>query len=262
MCLYPREIMVKRKGNDYKELVTVACGKCLECLSKYSTEWSFRIYLEAQLHKEVSFITLTYDNEHLPENGSLVRRDIQLFIKRLRKYVQPAKFRIFYCGEYGSKGGRPHFHLITFGYTPSDKVFFFNSDGHPVYKSAEVSEIWKNGFVSVEDVTLDSAKYASKYMQKLQKIPAGHIKPFTGMSNRPGIGYYALDLTWLDSDSIWINGKRINIPRYYLKVLEGAGFDFTDFHNKRIEKGELCSQNLEQRRKKAKVFLKSSKIFS
>lgn len=277
MCLYPITLNVKRKGSEVREPVTVSCGKCLECLSKYSTEWAFRIYLESQQYDECIFLTLTYNSENLPENGTLCRRDVQLFIKRLRSAISPKKIRFFYCGEYGSKRKRPHYHIIIFNFSPSDKKFFKRVDGIDYYNSDFISDLWSyykdvvedgkkvrkkfsKGFILFSDVTLDSAKYSAKYMQKLQKVPKGCDRPFIGMSNRPGIGYYSIDLKYLDSDSIYINGKRIQVPRYFLKVLERAGFDFTDFHNARIARGELFGNNLEERRKKAQEFLKSSKI--
>jgi hypothetical protein len=40
---------------------------------------------EASLHIFNSFITLTYDPEHLPEDGSLNVLHFQKFMKRLRK---------------------------------------------------------------------------------------------------------------------------------------------------------------------------------
>lgn len=276
MCLYPITMVVKRKVTGKHELVTFSCGKCLECVTKNSTEWAFRLYLEARSHKEVCFVTLTYNEDNLPLNGNLDRREVQLFIKKLRKAISPVKIRIFYSGEYGSKKDRCHFHIIVFGFIPKDLVFFFKRDGHNVYKSDFISSLWSNrffdkeknkyvnkskGFITVEDLTLDSAKYCAKYMQKLKKPPKGNNKPFIGMSNRPGIGYYAIDLKYLDTDCIWINGKSIQIPRYFLKVLERAGLDLTEFHNKRLAKAELYGNNLEARRKKAQEFLKSSKIF-
>jgi hypothetical protein len=44
-----------------------------------------RCYHESQLYPQNCFITLTFDNEHLNVDGSLVKRDYVLFMKRLRK---------------------------------------------------------------------------------------------------------------------------------------------------------------------------------
>ena len=72
------------------------------------------------------FVTLTYDDEHLPENASLVVSDLQKYIKRVRKECDKIgkRIRYFACGEYGDRYGRPHYHAIIFGLSQSksDKV--------------------------------------------------------------------------------------------------------------------------------------------
>lgn len=260
MCLYPVTRYVKRKSTGKYELVTHSCGKCLECITKNSTEWAFRLYLESKCHKSTSMITLTYNNDNLPNNGNLDRREVQLFIKKLRKAISPIKIRIFYSGEYGSKKERCHFHIIVFGWKPNDLVFFFRRDDHDVFLSDFVSKLWQKGFITVEDLTYNSAKYCGKYMQKLVDVPKGNTKPFIGMSNRPGIGYYAIDLKMLDSDKVYCEGKSIQVPRYFLKVLERAGFDFTELHNARLSRADFYGDNLSERRKKAQEFLKKNGI--
>ena len=64
-----------------------------------------------------------YEYSHwLGQHSTLVKRDLQLFLKRLRKklvktYGKDKKFRIRFigCGEYGGTFGRPHYHLVIFG---------------------------------------------------------------------------------------------------------------------------------------------------
>lgn len=262
MCLRPITIPVKRTGSDHYEAITVSCGKCLECVQAKSTEWSHRIVDECKLHKDNCFITLTYNDEHLPVGGSLVRRDLQLFIKRLRKHLEPQKIRVFYCGEYGKKSLRPHYHIIIFGWSPTDS-FFYKRDkkGVDLFRSPTVERLWSFGFSSVGEVTLDTAKYCAKYMQKFNTLPDSLAKPFIGMSNRNGIGYGSIDPNCLTTDSIFHSGKRIKVPRYYLKVLERDGHDLTDFVARRCLLGKLKENplQLEQRRKKAKFFLKGAK---
>lgn len=259
MCLYPKTIPVKRVGSDHYEPVTVACGKCVECLQQKSNEWAHRIVDECKQHKDNCFITLTYNDDFKPSNGSLVRRDLQLFIKRLRKHLEPLKIRVFYCGEYGKKALRPHYHLIVFGWKPSD-LFFWQKEqnGAALYRSPELEKLWTYGFSSVGDVSVDSAKYCAKYMQKLQKLPDGLVKPFVGMSNRMGIGYDSIDPASLTADRIYHAGKSVKVPRYYLKVLERNGHDLTEFKARRQLVGKMKEnkQNLEYRRKKAKEFAK------
>lgn len=275
MCLYPKTIPVKRIGSDRYEPVTVSCGKCVECLSQKSNEWAHRIIDECKQHEQNCFITLTYNEHSKPSDGSLRRRDLQLFLKRLRKHVEPLKIRIFYCGEYGKKG-RPHYHVIIFGWKPSD-LFFWQKDksGAILYRSPQLEKLWtyhpdwckckrcrwSYGFSSVGDVTVYSAKYCAKYMQKLLNLPDGLVKSFIGMSNRPGIGYAAIDPVSLTSDRIYHSGKSIKVPRYYLKVLEREGHDLTEFKALRqyvglMRERGLTRDILQKKREKAYKFAK------
>lgn len=272
MCLYPKTIPVLRVGSDHYEPVTVACGKCLECLQQKSNEWAHRIVDECKQHEQNCFITLTYNNEHLPLNGSLVKRDLQLFIKRLRKHLEPVKIRVFYCGEYGKKHLRPHYHIIVFGWYPDDAIFWErDKKGTLLYRSPVVERLWSIeekkdgkkvyipiGFSSIGNVTIDTAKYCAKYLQKLQKVPKELVQPFTGQSNRPGIGYNAIDCGSLSGDRVYHNGKSVKVPRYYLKVLERNGHDLTEFKERRQIIGAMREKciDLQKKRDDAYNFVK------
>ena len=86
--------------------VTIPCGQCIGCRLERSRQWAMRCVHEASLHEQNSFITLTYDNDHLPVGGSLNVEDMQKFWKRLRDHLfqrgYSGKLRYFQCGEYGS----------------------------------------------------------------------------------------------------------------------------------------------------------------
>lgn len=259
MCLYPKVMQIKRKGKNYCEPVQVACGKCVECLTKKATEWSFRLMDEAKLHKYNCFMTLTYSPENYPVGGNVNCRDIQLFMKRLRKKLKGVKIRYFYCGEYGKKRGRPHYHLILFGYCPDDIRFNFVKAGIKHYRSALIEQIWKLGNVDIEiELNLDNTKYCAKYMQKLNvsENSQGSAEPFIRMSNRPGIGAGSFDEKSLVCDKIYHNGKSINVPRYYLKLAERNGWNLEEFHDRRLEVGQFYNRddNLKQRRAIAQEF--------
>lgn len=232
--------------NSIIEYIPVPCGKCVECLQQYSDVWSFRIIREAKLHKQSCMLTLTYATA--PAQG-VVKRDLQLFMKSLRKALSPVRVRFFGCGEYGSKGLRPHYHVIIFGWFPSDCVYFFSRNGHSVYKSDKVFKIWKHGYISVEEVSIDSAKYCAKYLQKLQKLPPGVNPPFTLMSNRPGIGFDEHDFSYLETDKLYHHGKYISTPRYLLKKAEDYGAVLDDLKACRLEKAKLY--NLQSNRRLA-----------
>lgn len=260
MCLYPLKIWTRPNDNPGRP-VTVSCGNCIECLRKKSIEWAFRILDECSLYKNNCFITLTYNDEHLPENGSVNHRDYQLFLKRLRKFLNPLKIRFFLSAEYGKKFGRPHYHLIVFGWKPDDMVFFCRENNSTLYRSKVIEKIWTYGFSSVGDVTYDSALYCAKYMQKAQFMDGHkHIQslPFIQMSTHPGIGYSCVYNVDLAVGKIYRNGKSCSIPRYYLKVMERDGVYLDDFKLKREDTAkvmERCS-DLESRRLRAIEFQK------
>lgn len=267
MCLFPKSIVTRPIGR-VGERVTVSCGRCLECVRQRSYEWAFRIMHECSLHSENCFLTLTYNDEHLPVDHSVSRREIQLFMKRLRKALFPRKVRFFACGEYGKKLHRPHYHLIIFGWFPSDSWFFKKDGGVDLFRSPLLEKVWSFGFSSVGRVSLESALYCAKYMNKfayeraggyfsdMMEFPFRLLPPFVQMSNRPGIGAdcaYKVDLL---SDRIYMNGRSCKIPRYYLKLLEREGVFLDDFRERRKKQGEMVERvtDLEKKRKRITEF--------
>ena len=100
--------------------IKVPCGHCMPCRIQRAREWAQRIVYEMPYHEKSCFITLTYDNEHF--NPSLNPSDLQGFWKRLRERFPDRKLKYLACGEYGDKGGRPHFHAILFGVSLDSKL--------------------------------------------------------------------------------------------------------------------------------------------
>lgn len=274
MCLYPNyvhratdlttgEVVTKFIGAKPVELpddefafvkhecFSVPCGKCVECALQYSNEWAYRIYYEAKLHKHNCMLTLTY--AQAPSDGNLSKRHAQLFIKRLRKALEPLRIRYFLCGEYGAKFQRPHYHVIIFGWMPSDLEYFFTRDGHSVYKSKFVYDVWckspehSGGYITVEDVTLQSAKYCAKYLQKMVDYPDSVVKPFVCMSLKPGIGLEAVGQSELQTDKLYALGRSISLPRYYVRKAEQRGESTFELHLKRVFRAELLSSQLSRR---------------
>ena len=191
------------------------------------------------MHDLNSFVTLTYDDKHLPDDYSVNVRTLQLFFKRLRKSL-PHKIRYFACGEYGDLNLRPHYHALIFNYSPNDKILYKKSNNHNLYTSSSLSEQWTFGNAWLGSVTFQSAGYVARYVVKKQygDLVASHYTrthPLTGelvrvqpefctQSRRPGIG-----AAWFDkyrgdcfpSDFLIVDEKRISVPRYYsLKLAE------------------------------------------
>ena len=132
-------------------------------MQRYSADWALRCQMELRLHSESCCVTLTYDEEHCPEE--LSRKDTQDFLKRLRKRFPDKRIRYFGCGEYGSKRGRPHFHIILFGINFADKKYFKMSDkNQKVYISKFLSSLWTFGFATIGDVSHETCFYTAKYL--------------------------------------------------------------------------------------------------
>lgn len=173
--------------------VQLPCGQCIGCRLDRARKWAVRCMHEKSMHKENCFLTLTYSDDNIPPNGSLNKRDVVLFLKRLRrKYGSGIRF--FQCGEYGERLMRPHHHMLVFGFNFSDRKLFSIRNGVRLYTSLELQELWPHGFSTIGDVTFDSACYVARYITK--KITGdkkndhyrGRVEEYITMSRRPGIG--------------------------------------------------------------------------
>lgn len=258
--------------------VTLPCGnKCRHCRLKNSQEKGIRCMHEASFHKDNVFLTLTYDDAHLPMANayslldtkktitSYSKTDPVTFVKDLRawlSYHRPnTKILTFGCAEYGEKFGRPHFHLIIFGWKPEDLQFLRMSKNDwspkkwPVYKSELLKKLWPHGFHEIGTVTYESACYVARYVMKkfsgdqalLHYQPIPHTVPLLPerpicVSNKTGIGLshikkYTQEI--LNNDCVWIkkNGepRKLPVPRYYnAKLLEWFPDQYRVIQQKRI----------------------------
>lgn len=151
--------------------VDLPCGQCIGCRLEYARNWACRCLCEMQMHEKNCFVTLTYDAEHMPLDGELHHRDVQLFMKKVRKKYG-GSIKYFMAGEYGSEYGRPHYHVLLFGVDFPDRVYLKTTwSGSRLDTSEQLSELWEKGFVSVGDVTFESAGYVARYT--LKKLECG-----------------------------------------------------------------------------------------
>lgn len=232
MVLHPRP-------NSAADLA-LPCGKCLGCKTARAQEWALRCVHEARLHEHSIFATLTYAPKHLPANGALLPRDLALFLKRLRQAMArrrnhpPAlpygKLRYLAAGEYGDKGGRPHYHAILFGVSLADARFIGTSkSGNPLYRSETLDKLWRYGTVDFGEVTAASAAYTASYTMK--SFTSGDFidddavivqPPFLRQSLKPGIGATHVDRFSGDlrAGAVRHDGTARRTPRYYKKRLE------------------------------------------
>lgn len=238
----------------------VDCGKCNFCLSNRRGDWSFRM-LEEDRHSHTSyFITLTYDDKHVPrvrdEDGNVVKdsqgkpiltlkkKHLYRFLKTLkqkqnrffrhkdkaiRKQLRNSwRIKYYAVGEYGSEQftTRPHYHLIVFNLHPN------------IAKDISENKIWtKSTWPTDISLTEQNAPgYCAKYI--IDRAPHSEDDPretvFSTMSRNPGIGiqYLERNRDWhrapgtLNPDEFRIyrmeNGFSKRLPRYYVKKLRLA----------------------------------------
>jgi hypothetical protein len=204
------------------------CGRCLGCLKDRSMSWGIRCVHESQLHDENSFLTLTYHPKHLPRDGMLDKTHFQLFMKRLRKRIG-VPVRYLMCGEYGAKTLRAHYHALLFGYEFPDCVFEKEGkNGDRIYHSDLLEEIWGFGKCVIGNVTMASAQYVAKYINKSQSLNPllelpEFVVPYNNSSRRPGLGIPWLEKYWKDiypRDYVVVDGGKYKPPRAYDKWLE------------------------------------------
>lgn len=243
-CYHPIDIPVKHKpiregARPVWQTRTLPCGRCLGCRANQAREWSIRIMHETQMHNSAWFLTLTYDNENLPENGSLCPTHLQGFFKTLRRDHPTGSISYFACGEYGEKTQRPHYHAVLYGPDFLDKYIHRPSPTSPVWKSQTLDSYWTHGLSEFSTVTPASAAYVAGYVRK--KISTRYhpdaytrVEPTTGelfdiqpefsrMSLKPAIGKRWIEKYWPDvypKDFVVIGGKKFHPPRYYDKWMD------------------------------------------
>ena len=230
--------------------IKVPCGRCIGCKLEYSRQWALRAISEKQFHEESEchFLTLTYDEEHLPANLSLNIKDHQDFMKRLRYFYPGKQIKYIHSGEYGEENQRPHYHSILYGIEfPDLKFYKYNYRGDIISTSKILDKIWQNGSVKVGSVTFDSCAYVARYVckkitgEKLQEPdkltglkPYELIDKITGeiiirmseymtCSRNPAIAKNYYD-KYKDeifvTDSISVNGMLMQPPKYFTSNLE------------------------------------------
>ncbi len=224
-----RKIVFTQEDAFRDRSITVPCGQCIGCRLEYSRQWAVRCMHENQLHDESCFITLTYNDKNLPENGVLIKKDFQDFMKRLRKNISPIKVKFFSAGEYGevceicglSKKfclrseckkfiptfGRPHYHALIFGYDFKDKKIIkeqkLGNEIVKLYRSETLEKMWqKKGHVTIGQANFLTAAYVARYC----------LKKATGKKKEEG--HY---------DKVNIKtGEIITMPQEYITMSRGG----------------------------------------
>lgn len=222
-CARPFE--VKKKFYPYP--VRVACGQCMPCRVNRTREWTFRLLAELPYHDGSSYISWTYDEEHLPCGGGLVKKHIQDAFKRLRKPLTK-KIKYFTTGEYGEDSNRAHYHSIVFGLSHRDirdndifGVQIVRKGSESIYQGGSV---WPMGGVHVGTVTSDSIFYVTGYIRK--KLNGKKGKEFYGNRTPPfQLQSLGLGLRWAEDNleylqqnlHVTMKGSKLGMPRYFKK---------------------------------------------
>jgi len=263
---------------DPKRELDLPCGQCAGCRLERSRQWAIRCVHESTLHDESCFVTLTYSPEKLPPGRTLVHRDFQLFLKRVRQSVRRKEIaqaqrlglepkhkgvRFYMCGEYGEEGNRPHYHALLFGYRPTDGRYFGTGEsGADTFSSASLDALWGLGFTTFGECTFESAAYTARYVMK--KIngaaQADHYRyvdadgvvtdrrpDYACMSKKPGIGHgwftkYMSDV--YPHGKVVVGAVECAPPKYYdrLYSLVDAG-EFDHLLERRAASGALRSEH-------------------
>ncbi len=235
--------IVFKRSNIAGAEMEVACGQCLGCRLDYAKMWAIRMVHEAEMHDDNCFITLTYDDEHLPKDGSLNKKHFQDFMKRLRHKFPSRRIKYYHCGEYGDQLARPHYHACMFGLDFDDKELLGEQNGHALYTSEVLAKTWGRGFVTIGELTMESAAYCARYVAKRVTGEKAHdhylrcdeygvaywLEPEYATMSRGRKKGEGLGGSWYDkfktdvfpSDEVPVPGAGVykKVPRYYESIL-------------------------------------------
>lgn len=216
--------------NGLWRVVTHGCGKCEPCLKKRQRDWVFRCQWEARRHPYNWILTLTYKDEFLhftkKGNATLCKDDFQRFMKRLRKRYPGETIRYLVRGEYGGMFGRPHLHVILFGFACSS----VEECGY------RISDEWHYGGVYVDTYSDRAVQYVTDYILKSDDMSVYKdeeiVLPYINVSQRPPIGANFLQSKTAEralrtNDYVILdeNGNNRGIPRYLAKKMDESVTD-------------------------------------
>lgn len=223
LCDFPSSIPVKN-GIGW---ISVPCNCCLACRINKLQEWSTRVLFEAEAHEKKVFITLTYDDEHLPENATLVKKHIQDFNKRVRKRYygnSVSEYKYYFCGEYGPSTLRPHYHGALLGVDfDFEKWICYKTDKNGKhYYSPSLLDLWPFGFNEVSLLNPTTVNYVTGYILKkfmgassIEYKKRGVIPPFQLYSQGLGVETLKKHSAQFYEQYLRDDGKKRHFSKYY-----------------------------------------------
>lgn len=224
-CRNPSNVTPKGSVGTIK----VPCGVCIQCRINKTMEWATRCLYENEDHEVSCFITLTYDDDHIPENGSLDYKAVADFWKRVRKHYYGNKkgaLKYYLCGEYGPTTFRPHYHAAVFdvAFNPEEWIVFKEDSDGPHYTSPLLLKLWPFGFNEIGLITPTRLNYVCGYIQKKQLGASrvfysheGLAEPDQRYSKNLGVNALLRDSDRLTKLFLQKKGKAL--PKYYAHKL-------------------------------------------
>ncbi|QCQ84698.1 replication initiator protein [Blackfly microvirus SF02] len=272
-----------RKGDPTSKF-PLPCNNCVGCRLDKARQWAIRLTHERREHDLAIFVTLTYNDQHLPRDGGLVKKHMQTFFKRLRSYIEYTtpdnpKIKYFMCGEYGGKTLRPHYHAIIFGMDFADKRFHKNNkQGDKLYTSKKLDELWGMGHCNIGDVTYQSVGYVARYNLKKVNGVNKHehykgvnrdtgeivsiIPEFIAASQGLGLAHFERHHQQMYMrDSVVIQGKEAPVPKYYDVKLKQVNEEWlAEIKAKRLEKAMAAAADNTRERLKVREEIKTAQV--
>lgn len=240
------------------DLMMLPCRQCIGCRLEQSRQAAIRLVHELKFWPYSGFLTLTYDDGHLPAFASLDAARWTKFARDLRdrfSYRDLGKLKFFAVGEYGDESLRPHYHAIVFAEAPLlvDQVEPSRT-GCPQFESPHVSAVWPDGRHRISEVTFESAAYCARYV--LKKINGGGAFAHYGRRAREfvrwpkGLGKGHFERWWRDiypSDQVCLPGRGSFLPPpYYDRLLEKLDpVFFSEIKLAREERSDKCTSAAE-----------------
>lgn len=221
MCFFPFPNFAFNSPAYRAGIHEFKCGSCPECLSQKASPWVLRSFYEQRDHLHNCMITLTYDNYEYDSHGRIVgelppdrdlhvcKRDVQLFVKRLRKYFSNVSIKYIITAEYGSRTHRAHYHALLFGVDFfEDRVpYKLSKRGNQIYTSSTLTSLWGKGICTVDNVNLNASttRYCTKYLAKSRSEDT-----FMLFSHKIGLSGLLRDF---NGKSYFVEGREYPVPR-------------------------------------------------
>lgn len=196
MCIAPSRL------DDGTE---VACRNCWQCRRNRVNDLVGRCIAESRYSKATYAVTLTYAERAGVNAVTLVYKDVQDLMKRLRKRYN---VRYICAGEYGTKKGRAHWHIIL----------FFKDEDPKIERDVRVDwRYWDKGFSYFQQPDWKGFQYVLKYVLKDQDTDShdSHL----AMSKKPPLGH-----EWF-MDLAETHVEQAVIPRSYKYKISGIRKD-------------------------------------